>query len=816
MVKSRKSSPKFVQLLSILLICIPIMFAGKVLAQGNVQATITSPLEGEYTTGNTITITGTASSPNSIKGVYVAIKSPDNKYLQSNYTFQASQQFFGVTNTGTQFSTWKYEISGDWFTQGMTYTLIVGVNDGAWHEFADPSWNFLCNNSNSKGVEMTADRVLSEDNLNDTVFTLRLSNMKYKSSISPDQFTLNNFPSGVSVAEVVLQDEYTAKVKVACDGTDFDDDRIITVTVKEAALFSPWNSLTTNSLQLTAHKDSLTIVPEFSLSEKTLHGAVLNAHLADTKFLDTELDKDNFLLINAPLGLSVARAVYLDSVTAAVYLSFTGIDFDEGIDDFCLKVKASEISGASDLTSNSVSISSVVESREKEITSFAVAEQIQAADIDQNNHTVTFRVPYGIAVTSLIPTISISEGAAISPGSGERQDFSQPVTYVVTAEDFSTQNWIVTCIVEPPVMIDDNDEDDGDTENNVIEDNDENNSSENDEDNNNNDVNETRSKENANKSDDTVLRETIRDSGKTFFSLTGRPEGKATFSLNIIDELVENNVPLIMENEGITVEFSPNVLKTSLLEQALDQGHSNVEIMIRELTDTGTIGAMARALTMEASSIVAIECKMFELSVVTYNDDDISNSFERITIFNEPVSVTFDMSFINLGDLHPLKFSGVRLNRETIDKPVLLGGTYDTLNKTFTFYTDKFSILTVGQAENLVTMSLSVGNRFSKVNGELRETDVSTLLFNNRVMVPLRFIGEALGAEFRWDENTGIVTVKQGMKELKLVINQPIPGFEIPATVINGRTLVPVRYIAESFGAHVMWFPNTGTVYIVN
>ncbi len=64
--------------------------------------------------------------------------------------------------------------------------------------------------------------------------------------------------------------------------------------------------------------------------------------------------------------------------------------------------------------------------------------------ISGTNISVT--VPYGTSVTALIPTIAIS-GASVSPATGVAQNFSSPVSYTVTADDASTQVYIVTVTV---------------------------------------------------------------------------------------------------------------------------------------------------------------------------------------------------------------------------------------------------------------------------------------------------------------------------------------------------------------------------------
>ncbi len=63
--------------------------------------------------------------------------------------------------------------------------------------------------------------------------------------------------------------------------------------------------------------------------------------------------------------------------------------------------------------------------------------------INETDHTILLPVPYGTDVTALIPTVAFS-GSSVSPSSGVPQDFTNPVTYTVTAEDSSTQDYIVT------------------------------------------------------------------------------------------------------------------------------------------------------------------------------------------------------------------------------------------------------------------------------------------------------------------------------------------------------------------------------------
>ena len=84
-------------------------------------------------------------------------------------------------------------------------------------------------------------------------------------------------------------------------------------------------------------------------------------------------------------------------------------------------------------------------SSEKDIIAFTFAGQVGESVIDATEHTVTAFASWNISLEDPItPTIEVSPMATISPESGVAQNFSTPVTYTVTAEDESTQEWTVT------------------------------------------------------------------------------------------------------------------------------------------------------------------------------------------------------------------------------------------------------------------------------------------------------------------------------------------------------------------------------------
>ncbi|MDL2239858.1 DUF5018 domain-containing protein [Bacteroidales bacterium OttesenSCG-928-L14] len=86
-------------------------------------------------------------------------------------------------------------------------------------------------------------------------------------------------------------------------------------------------------------------------------------------------------------------------------------------------------------------------SKEKQILSFSFIAQGVSGVINESTKTIAVTVPAGTNVASLTPTIVISALATVNPGSGIANNFTNPVNYLVTAEDGSAATYTVTVIV---------------------------------------------------------------------------------------------------------------------------------------------------------------------------------------------------------------------------------------------------------------------------------------------------------------------------------------------------------------------------------
>ena len=94
---------------------------------------------------------------------------------------------------------------------------------------------------------------------------------------------------------------------------------------------------------------------------------------------------------------------------------------------------------------------------------------------------------------------------------------------------------------------------------------------------------------------------------------------------------------------------------------------------------------------------------------------------------------------------------------------------------------------------------------------------------NGRIIVPVRFVSEALGCKVEWHGETQTVSFSRGMIRAELTIGKKeITVMEVKKTMDTiavlqtGRTLVPMRFVAEAFGCKVSWEAKTRTATIID
>lgn len=132
------------------------------------------------------------------------------------------------------------------------------------------------------------------------------------------------------------------------------------------------------------------------------------------------------------------------------------------------------------------------------------------------------------------------------------------------------------------------------------------------------------------------------------------------------------------------------------------------------------------------------------------------------------------------------------------------------------FLTIIFLIPTFSSVAQAQEDSLSV-----YLDGKLLRFEVKPIIVDVVTLVPLRKIFEEQQAVVAWDELTKTVTAEKGNIKIKYTIGSPTAdingtelALEVPGQIVDGSTLVPLRFVSEALGNNVDWLPDFKTIVI--
>ena len=117
-------------------------------------------------------------------------------------------------------------------------------------------------------------------------------------------------------------------------------------------------------------------------------------------------------------------------------------------------------------------------------------------------------------------------------------------------------------------------------------------------------------------------------------------------------------------------------------------------------------------------------------------------------------------------------------------------------------------------AEKSKVIKLQIGSRIVNVDNEAVIYDTAPVIRNDRTLVPIRIVTETLGGKVDWNGATKEVTLHIDGKEIKMTVGKTLEKYGVAPVIIDGRTFVPVRFVADELGATVAWDDATKTVTI--
>lgn len=135
----------------------------------------------------------------------------------------------------------------------------------------------------------------------------------------------------------------------------------------------------------------------------------------------------------------------------------------------------------------------------------------------------------------------------------------------------------------------------------------------------------------------------------------------------------------------------------------------------------------------------------------------------------------------------------------------------------------KLNKLMETKVEQIPSLQISDTKVQVKLNNQSLTFDQPPAIINGKTMVPMRKIFETLNASIKWDDQRRAVTSQKGSRTVELQIDSPVAKvnnkytqLEQAAIIVNGSTMVPLRFVGEALGLEVGWESKTNTVLLNN
>jgi hypothetical protein len=140
-----------------------------------------------------------------------------------------------------------------------------------------------------------------------------------------------------------------------------------------------------------------------------------------------------------------------------------------------------------------------------------------------------------------------------------------------------------------------------------------------------------------------------------------------------------------------------------------------------------------------------------------------------------------------------------------------------------------FTLVSTTTHASEVAVSVTAGGQLNEaavsvtVDGQLVEfADQQPLIVSDRTLVPVRGVFEPIGFDVDWNSDTRQAILSSDEYHVILTIgsdtfttNDNLRTLEVPAQIINGRTMLPIRAVLESVGYHVYWDHANRTVVVL-
>ncbi|MCH5212314.1 MAG: copper amine oxidase N-terminal domain-containing protein [Oscillospiraceae bacterium] len=191
-----------------------------------------------------------------------------------------------------------------------------------------------------------------------------------------------------------------------------------------------------------------------------------------------------------------------------------------------------------------------------------------------------------------------------------------------------------------------------------------------------------------------------------------------------------------------------------------------------------------------------------------FSDDDMIGDLYKYNVDGSNFSISKDGVYYTNFEL-PEKFfvRGKTKVTEKDNKFVIQSGIYQ-------IRAPKNAIYEKVEAESVEPIYVALGDN-------LLAFEERPVIEDERTLIPIRFLFETMGASVNWDDETRTasiekdgVTVTLTIDDTTAYVNGEAVTLDVPARLINGKTMVPVRFLSENLGYNVDWNDDTRMVTV--
>jgi hypothetical protein len=275
------------------------------------------------------------------------------------------------------------------------------------------------------------------------------------------------------------------------------------------------------------------------------------------------------------------------------------------------------------------------------------------------------------------------------------------------------------------------------------------------------------------------------------------PAGSNTADLygRTLDALIQNNMSLRIATAGeiVWTEITPSVM-TDLRNRA-----------------GANVGVNESRFSITTNVINADDTFVSTTISFAINGEIVEGFAENIRY-----AIVANLGGFDTADLNPRRITAIHNGRN-------IGGNFDPETGLFRLDTWAVGEFTIAYVASLQRFYVQFGSH--QIIDLITDMplhpamDVLPVLHEGRTLLPVRFVAYALGAEVDWIDGTEhtplTVILYLGGQTLSFGIGELLPGMDVPAILMNSRTMVPLRFISETFLAHVVWNGDTSSIEII-